>query len=90
MSENLFTPEFVNTSLGEFVIVANHNLETEYAVEMSIKYNLARISMGISHLPAELVVCRLIFDIRGQNIADETITHLRKAFSDKCSLEFIS
>ena len=45
----MFTPEFVNEERGEFLLVANHCLEYRESIQLSIAFNLARISYGLSH-----------------------------------------
>ena len=42
----MFTPEFVNEERGEFLLVANHSLESSESIQLSIAFNLARISYG--------------------------------------------
>ncbi len=46
----MFTPEFLNEERGEFLLVANHCLGSRESIQLSIAFNLARISYGLSHL----------------------------------------
>lgn len=50
----MFTPEFINEERGEFLLVANHCLESRESIQLSIAFNLARISYGLSHLPPHI------------------------------------
>lgn len=84
----MFTPELINQELGEYILVANHNLENTEAISMSIQYNRARIAFGSGHLPDEFTKCRLIYDIRGQTVSENTIRNIIEALSPICVLEF--
>ena len=86
----MFTPEFVSEEQGEFIFVANHNLEIIESVQFSIKYNKARIAFGATHLPAQIKNCRLIYDIRGQVVSAATINSIKQALEGNCNLEFKS
>lgn len=86
----MFTPEFVSEELSEFILVANHNLESAESVQVSIKYNKARIAFGTDHLPTQIQNCRLIYDIRGQVISEATINSIKQALEGSCNLEFKS
>ena len=76
----MFTPELVNLESGEYVLVANHNLESESAARLSIEYNAARIAYGQRHLPAGVNKCVLVYDLRGQNVPPEVLNKIRDAF----------
>jgi hypothetical protein len=84
----MFTPEFVSEERGEFVLVANHNLERAEAIDLSISYNEARIAFGRSQLPENIQQCRLIYDIRGQLVTEPDLTRIRNALTRHCNLEF--
>lgn len=84
----MFTPEFISSVHGEFVLVANHDLEGEVAVRFSIEYNRARMAFGRSHVPESIRTCRLIYDIRGQNVPSETEANIRAELAAECILEF--
>lgn len=85
----MFTPELVNHEQGECVLVANHALESEERVRLSIAYKSARAIFGAKHLPPHIQKCRIIYDIRGQTVAAETKEGLREALQDHCTVEFI-
>jgi hypothetical protein len=84
----VFTPEFVNQELGEYVLVANHSLESHESASMSVAFNLARIQFGQQHLPGSVRSCRVIYDIRGQTVPQSHIELVRSQLSSVCSLEF--
>jgi hypothetical protein len=84
----VFTPEFVNQELGEYVLVANHSLESHESASLSAAFNLARINSGQQHLPASIRRCRVIYDIRGQTVPESHIELVRSQLSLVCSLEF--
>jgi len=84
----LFVPEFVLEDRGEFVFVANHNLESPETILLSVKYNAARIAFGKTQLPPHIQSCRMIYDIRGQVVSQEVIESVREALEGNCSLEF--
>lgn len=84
----MFTPEFVNEELRQFVLVANHSLESEGAACLSIEYNRARIVHGRSHLPSGSWKCQLVYDVRGQSISEVTIDQVRTALCDVATVEF--
>ncbi len=84
----MFTPEFVIDASGEFVLVANHNLESTEAAQLSIQYNQARLAFGLTQLPANLRKCRLVYDIRGQEVADAVLAQIRQVLGSSCTVEF--
>lgn len=83
----MITPEFVREEQGEFVFVANHNLETEGNVARSIDYNRARILHARRELPSALSRCRLIYDIRGQVLWLGALERIELALADICTIE---
>lgn len=78
----MFTPELVNIETGEYVLVANHNTESESAARLSIEYNSARMAYGRNHLPAGVDKCVLVYDLRGQNVPSEILHMIREAFRE--------
>lgn len=84
----MFTPEFISDSKGEYVFVASHSLENQEAVELSVRYNKARIAFGSKHLPQHIKSCRIVYDIRGQSVPDLTIKNITEALGAVCTLEF--
>ena len=84
----MFTPELVSEELGEFVLVANHSLESAEAARLSVEYNRARILYGRPHLPSESWKCRLVYDVRGQSVDDLTIAQVRADLCDVATVEF--
>jgi len=84
----MFTPEFVRKELGEFILVANHSLESTEAVRLSVEYNRARILHGRPHLPSEAWNCRLVYDVRGQSVSELKIDQVRAQLCDVATVEF--
>jgi hypothetical protein len=86
----MITPEFAKTETGNYVLVANHFVETEQSLELSIAFNRARIRYAEANLPQSLSKCTLVYDVRGQNLLPETVEIIRAAFSDIFELKVIS
>lgn len=86
----MFTPEFVKSESGNYVLVANHFVETTKALELSIAFNRARIEYAKTQLPQNINKCTLVYDIRGQKIPASAIEKLRAAFSDIFELKVMS
>ncbi len=84
----MFTPEFSSLEKGEYVLVANHNLESPESVELSIKFNKARIAYAAQNLPPKIQKCRLIYDIRGQNVTQLAVNDVTESLSAICEMEF--
>ena len=84
MKGDMFTPELVNEGTGEYVLVANHALETGEAVELSIAFNRCRIEHAKRHLPPHVRRCHLVYDIRGQRVPEEIAARLRQEFDAIC------
>lgn len=84
----MLTPEMASPDLGEFVLVANHSLESTEAARLSVEYNRARILHGRPHLPSESWKCRLVYDVRGQSVSELTIDQVRARLCDVATVEF--
>ncbi|MHA7846580.1 hypothetical protein [Serratia sp. D1N4] len=84
----MFTPEFINEERGEFILIANHSLESAESIQFSIEYNLARISYGQSQLPPHIRSCRVVYDIRGQSIPDAVLAQINQALELVAIVEF--
>lgn len=84
----MFTPEFVSSERGEYVFVANHSLSNTEGIRLSIAYNRARVAFGAKHLPPHIQQCRIIYDVRGQNVPIGTKDHIREALQEHCMVEF--
>ncbi|MEF9676998.1 hypothetical protein ABRQ00_12950 [Pectobacterium aroidearum] len=84
----MFTPEFIHEDIGEFILVSNHCLASAEAVSFSIEFNRTRIAYGKSHLPAHIHTCRLIYDIRGQNVPPDVIEKITLALESDAFVEF--
>lgn len=86
----MFTPEFINEECGEFILVANHSLASQESIKLSIAYNLARISWGLTQLPPYIRTCRIVYDIRGQSISDQVQAQIRQALEHVAITDFKS
>lgn len=84
----MFTPEFVLPDRGECILVASHSLETDEAVQLSIDFVLARITFGKRHLPPDMHTFRVVYDIRGQQLADAVIHSVAAALGSVTQLQF--
>ncbi|HHR6404535.1 TPA: hypothetical protein ACS8BP_001472 [Providencia alcalifaciens] len=86
----MFIPEFINEECGEFILVANHSLVSQESIKLSIAYNLARISWGVTQLPPHIQTCRIVYDIRGQSISDQVQAQIRQELEHVAIMEFKS
>lgn len=84
----MFTPEIIDETKDEFILVANHKIESNEQLELSIQYNKSRIIYGKSQLPNHINICRLIYDLRGQNVPDNFKSKIIDKLSDIAVLEF--
>ena len=84
----MFTPEIIDEINNEFILVANHNIESSEQLHLSIQYNKSRINYGKSHLPSNINSCRLIYDLRGQNVSNDFQSKIIDELSDLAILEF--
>ncbi|ALB62465.1 hypothetical protein AFK62_08070 [Cronobacter condimenti 1330] len=84
----MFTSDFINEGRGEFIVVANHSLASPESIQLSIAYNIARITYGLSQLPSHIQTCRVVYDIRGQSIPDLVLAQVRQAFEQVAIVEF--
>ena len=84
----MFTPEFINEERGEFLLVANHSLESRESIPLSISFNLASISYWLPHLPPHIRSCRVVYDIRGQSVSDAVLTRVSQALQQVAIVEF--
>lgn len=84
----MFIPEFLSEERGEFLLIANHSLESPESVKLSIAFIIARISYGLSQLPSHIQTCRVIYDIRGQSISDPIISQVSRALEQVAIVEF--
>ena len=83
----MFTPELVDENTGSYILIANHFVENDAALELSIAYNLARIRFGSNQLPDHINKCMLVYDLRGQKVELDTIDKIESAFSHVYKLE---
>ncbi|MDO8911240.1 MAG: hypothetical protein Q8N10_01595 [Phenylobacterium sp.] len=84
----IFTPEFVNEGHREIILVSNHSLQTEEAIQMSVEFNLARVRFGKQHLPGGDWRVRLLYDVRGQNLNGAALDGVAAALAGSATVEF--
>jgi hypothetical protein len=86
----LFTPENSSLDASEFHLVANHYLETEDALSLSVEFVRHRVRFGRQHVPnpanAKFVAH---YDVRGQNVSQEILEKLRVALAGFCEVRFV-
>ncbi|CAB3638877.1 hypothetical protein LMG24238_00095 [Paraburkholderia sediminicola] len=77
----MFTPEFSATDATQHTLIANHYVETEEALNLSVAFVRARILFGRQHVPqpTRFVVH---YDVRGQRVADNLEGRLKKTLGD--------
>ena len=77
----MFTPEFSATDATEHTLIANHHVETEEALNLSVAFVRARILFGRRHVP---LPTRFVahYDVRGQRVVDDLESRLEKALGD--------
>jgi hypothetical protein len=78
----MFTPEFFRNEPAEYVLVANHYVETEAAIALSTAYNRARIAAGKQHVPNRAGKFIVIYDVRGQSVGDDLELRLEEDLGD--------
>lgn len=78
----MFTPEFTRNDGQEYVLVANHYVETADTLALSVAFNRARIAFGRKHVPGPNATFVVHYDMRGQNVASDIEERLRLALED--------
>jgi hypothetical protein len=76
-----FTPGFSATNAAEHTLIANHYVEKEQALNLSIALVRACIYFGRQHVPP---LARFVahYDVRGQKVADDLESRLEQALGD--------
>lgn len=72
----MFTPEFTRTNPDSHVLVANHYVETDEAVNLSTAFIRARIAYGKEHVSDDAAEFVVVYDIRGQSVATTILEKL--------------
>ena len=85
----MITPEFIADASGEFIFVANHNLEREESVARSVAFNLGRIALAREHLPPSIGRCVITYDIRGQRVSVPSMERVRSELGTHCVVRFV-
>ncbi|WP_204357121.1 hypothetical protein [Paraburkholderia tuberum] len=77
----MFTPEFSANDATEHTLIANHFIETEEALKLSLAFVRARVIFGLQHVPspARFVTC---YDVRGQKVENDLEDRLKNALGD--------
>ena len=84
----MFTPEFASNDNTTFVLLANHCIENTESLILSILFNNARIKYAYMQLPSTYTNCRLLYDIRGQQVDNETMGEINNSFQNNITVEF--
>jgi hypothetical protein len=88
MTDRFNKPKETNQKPAGGFLIANHKIESNEQLELSIQYNKSRIIYGKSQLPSHFNICRLIYDLRGQNVTDNFKYKIIDELSDLAVLEF--
>jgi hypothetical protein len=78
----MFTPEFSARDRTEHILVANHFIETEEALQLSLAFVRARVHYGRQHVPSPSARFVAYYDVRGQKIGDDLEVRLTNALKD--------
>lgn len=78
----MFTPEFTRGDGQEYVLVANHYVETPDALALSIAFTRARIAFGRSQVPVPNAMFVVHYDVRGQRVGGNIEEQLKLALKD--------
>jgi hypothetical protein len=78
----MFTPEFSTADATEHTLIANHYVETQAALNLSVAYVRARIRFGRQHVPLPAARFVVVYDVRGQKVADDLESCLHQALGD--------
>ena len=78
----MFTPEFSTADATELTLIANHYVETQVALNLSVAFVRARILFGRQHVPLPDARFVVFYDVRGQKVADDIEDCLQQALGD--------
>jgi hypothetical protein len=82
----MFAPEFSANDATEHILIANHFIETEEALNLSLAFVRARVLFGQQHVPSPAKFVAL-YDVRGQNVRDNLEDRLRSALGDVAEVQ---
>ena len=83
----MFTPELTKNDTPEFHLVANHYLETEEGLSLSLEFIRARIEFGRRNVPNPRDATFVVhYDLRGQSVPADIETILRTALAGCCEV----
>lgn len=77
----MFTPEFSGNDATEHILIANHFIETEEALNLSLAFVRARVIFGLQHVPTP---ARFVayYDVLGQKVENDLEGRLENALGD--------
>ena len=78
----MFTPEFSTADATEHTLIANHYVETQVALNLSVAYVRARVLFGRQHVPLPAARFVVVYDVRGQKVTDDLEGCLHQALGD--------
>ncbi len=78
----MFTPEFSARDKPDYILVTNHFIETEAALELSIAFVRARVNFGRQHVLSPAATFVAYCDVRGQKVGDDLEERLITALQD--------
>lgn len=78
----MFTPEFSTADATKHTLIANHYVETQVALNLSVAYVRARVLFGRQHVPLPTARFVVVYDVRGQKVADDLEGCLHHALGD--------
>lgn len=73
---------FLARDATEHVLVANHYIETEEALQISLAFVRARVYFGREHIPSPAARFVAYYDVRGRNVGDDLEARLAVALQD--------
>lgn len=78
----MFTPEFSTADATEHTLVANHYVETQVALNLSVAFVRARVLFGRQHVPLPAARFVVVYDVRGQKVEDDLEGCLHQMLGD--------
>jgi len=78
----VITPEVADLGNNTFVYVYNHDLTSNVKIDRTIRFIVGRLLYYDIHLP-EYHKNKIILDIRGQLIKDQTVDFITKEINQK-------
>jgi hypothetical protein len=85
----MFTPEFSTADATGHTLIANHYVETQVALNLSVAFVRARILFGRQHVPLPSARFVVHYDVRGQKVADDLEGCLQQVLGDVAEIRVI-